>query len=67
MLLSCLSRHRYPYLVHPQLVEDEEIIGTLIDANERIIAALQSYDKVRLYGLRFSYHPFALISSPTRT
>jgi len=32
--------------MHLQLVEDEEIIGTLIDANERIIAALQSYDKL---------------------
>jgi hypothetical protein len=28
-------------------VEDEEIIGTLIDTNERIISALESYDKVR--------------------
>jgi len=30
-----------------QLVEDEEIIGTLIETNERIIAALDSFDKVR--------------------
>ncbi|EIM92246.1 uncharacterized protein STEHIDRAFT_46841 [Stereum hirsutum FP-91666 SS1] len=27
-----------------QLVEDEEFIGTLIETNERIIAAMQSYD-----------------------
>jgi hypothetical protein len=29
-------------------VEDEEIIGTLIETNDRIITALESYDKVRL-------------------
>jgi LAS seventeen-binding protein 5 len=29
-----------------QLVENEELIGTLIDTNERIIAALEMYDKV---------------------
>ncbi|KAI0257152.1 hypothetical protein BJV78DRAFT_1160636 [Lactifluus subvellereus] len=29
-----------------QLVEDEEIIGTLIETNDRIIAALESYDKL---------------------
>ena len=34
-----------------QLVENEEIIGTLIDSNERVIAALQLYDHVRPYPL----------------
>ncbi|KAH9982882.1 hypothetical protein BGW80DRAFT_1555903 [Lactifluus volemus] len=29
-----------------QLVEDEEIIGTLIETNDRIIAVLESYDKL---------------------
>lgn len=29
-----------------QLVEDEEVIGTLIESNERIIAALEMYDQV---------------------
>lgn len=29
-----------------QLVENEEVIGTLIESNERIIAALESYDKL---------------------
>jgi hypothetical protein len=29
------------------LVEDEEFIGTLIDTNERVIAALETYDNVR--------------------
>ncbi|TFY72806.1 hypothetical protein EVG20_g226 [Dentipellis fragilis] len=29
-----------------QLVEDEEFIGTLIDTNERIISALDTYDKL---------------------
>lgn len=29
-----------------QLVENEELIGTLIDTNERIIASLEMYDKV---------------------
>lgn len=38
----------------PQLVENEEIIGTLIETNERIIAALESYDKVGLCDLQFS-------------
>ncbi|KZT41426.1 hypothetical protein SISSUDRAFT_1043021 [Sistotremastrum suecicum HHB10207 ss-3] len=28
-----------------QLVEDEEVIGTLIESNERIIAALETYDQ----------------------
>jgi hypothetical protein len=27
-------------------VEDEEVIGTLIDTNERIITALEMYDDV---------------------
>lgn len=29
-----------------QLVENEELIGTLIETNERIIASLQMYDMV---------------------
>lgn len=30
------------------MVENEDMIGTLIDTNERIIAALETYDKVNL-------------------
>lgn len=30
----------------PQLVENEDLIGTLIETNERIIAALEMYDKL---------------------
>ncbi|KAI0308191.1 hypothetical protein B0F90DRAFT_1621443 [Multifurca ochricompacta] len=37
---------RYIQASNHFLVEDEEIIGTLIETNERIIAALQSYDKL---------------------
>jgi len=46
---ECLTRAKQTRKIivrYIQLVEDEEIIGTLIDANERIIAALQSYDKL---------------------
>jgi anion-transporting ArsA/GET3 family ATPase len=32
-----------------QLVENEELIGTLLETNERIIDALQQYDLVRTY------------------
>jgi hypothetical protein len=32
-------------------VENEEVIGTLIESNERIIAALESYDKVGLHDV----------------
>ena len=49
-----------------QLVEDEEVIGTLIESNERIIAALQSYDKVGLHDVPFTHYPFTLSSSPNR-
>lgn len=34
-------------LIAVKLVENEEYIGTLLECNERIIAALQMYDKVR--------------------
>ncbi|KAG8706986.1 putative actin patch assembly and actin polymerization protein [Ceratobasidium sp. 394] len=33
-------------VIYIQLVEDEEIIGILLDANERIVAALELYDKL---------------------
>lgn len=29
-----------------QLVNDEEFVGTLIDANEKVVEAIQLYDKV---------------------
>lgn len=32
-----------------QLVENEELIGTLIETNERVIASLQMYDKVNYF------------------
>ncbi|KAI6136453.1 hypothetical protein F5141DRAFT_1185419 [Pisolithus sp. B1] len=34
-----------------QLVENEEMIGTLIAANEQVIAAIQLYDDVRLFTI----------------
>jgi hypothetical protein len=34
-----------------QLVEDEELIGTLLETNERIINALEMYDRVRRMDL----------------
>ncbi|KAI0296217.1 hypothetical protein BC826DRAFT_1185098 [Russula brevipes] len=46
---ECLARVKQSRKVivrYTQLVEDEEIIGTLIDTNERIISALESYDKL---------------------
>jgi len=33
-------------------VENEEVIGTLIDTNERIIVALEMYDDVSEYHRR---------------
>ena len=30
-----------------QLVQDEEYVGTLLDANEKVVEAIQLYDKVR--------------------
>ncbi len=32
-----------------QLVEDDDMIGTLIETNDRIIAALETYDTVRVF------------------
>lgn len=46
---ECLMRAKQSRKVivrYIQLVENEEIIGTLIESNERIIAALESYDKL---------------------
>src|SRR6202050_5427261 len=46
---ECLGKAklcRKPIVRYTQLVENEELIGTLIDTNERIIAALEMYDKV---------------------
>lgn len=46
---ECLSNAklaRKPIVRYVQLVENEEVIGTLIETNERIIAALEMYDKV---------------------
>jgi hypothetical protein len=46
---ECLMRAKQARKViirYIQLVEDEEVIGTLIESNERIIAALESYDKL---------------------
>lgn len=36
----------WPTFTLPQLVENEDMIGTLIESNERIIAALEMYDTV---------------------
>ena len=49
---ECLTKAkqcRKPIVRYIQLVENDELIGTLIDTNERIIAALEMYDKVRFY------------------
>ncbi|KAI0001636.1 hypothetical protein BJV77DRAFT_1075387 [Russula vinacea] len=46
---ECLTRAKQTRKVivrYIQAMEDEEVIGTLIESNERIIAALQSYDKL---------------------
>ncbi|KAI0034162.1 hypothetical protein K488DRAFT_77420 [Vararia minispora EC-137] len=46
---ECLERVkqvRKPIVRYIQLVENEEFIGTLIETNERIIAALETYDKL---------------------
>ena len=40
-------------------MEDEDVIGTLIESNERIIAALESYDKV-------GPHDVPICASPIR-
>jgi hypothetical protein len=47
-------------------VEDEEIIGTLIETNDRIITALESYDKVRLHKTSPPYYLIDTVSSPNR-
>lgn len=46
---ECLDKSklsRKPIVRYIQLVENEELIGTLIDTNERIIASLEMYDKL---------------------
>src|ERR1700722_6944021 len=48
---ECLAKAKLchkPIVRYTQLVENEELIGTLIDTNERIIAALEMYEKVLL-------------------
>jgi hypothetical protein len=47
-------------------VEDEEIIGTLIETNDRIITALESYDKVGLHKTTLTYYSIGTVSSPNR-
>jgi len=41
-----LKQVRKQIVRYVQLVEDEQFIGTLIDANERLIAALETYDNI---------------------
>lgn len=56
---ECLANaklSRKPIIRYIQLVENEDLIGTLIDTNERIIAALEMYDKV-LLSIFFSNVP----------
>ncbi|KAJ6575345.1 hypothetical protein B0H19DRAFT_1128244 [Mycena capillaripes] len=46
---ECLAKAkqaRKPVVRYIQLVENEELIGTLIEANDRIINALEMYDKL---------------------
>jgi hypothetical protein len=40
------TQARKPIIRYIQLVENEELIGTLIETNERIIAAMEMYDKL---------------------
>lgn len=39
-----------------QLVENEELMGTLIETNERIITSLEMYDTVRVGLLVLQQH-----------
>ena len=39
-----------------QLVENEDMIGTLIDTNDRIIAALETYDTVWMHFRHWRIH-----------
>ncbi|KAG5719666.1 Protein lsb5 [Termitomyces sp. T112] len=46
---ECLEKARQarkPVIRYIQLVENEELIGTLIETNERIMAALEKYDNI---------------------
>ena len=38
-------------LINTQLVENEDMIGTLIETNDRIVAALEMYDTAVSFGL----------------
>jgi hypothetical protein len=44
--LAHAKQARKPVVRYIQLVENEELIGTLIEANDRIINALEMYDKL---------------------
>jgi len=51
---ECLAKAkqaRKPVVRYIQLVENEELIGTLIEANDRIINALEMYDKLSTASL----------------
>jgi hypothetical protein len=37
---------RRPIIRYLQIVTDESFVGTLIDANEKVVEAIQLYDKV---------------------
>lgn len=39
------------FVVNMQLVENEDMIGTLIETNDRIVAALEMYDTAVSFGL----------------
>lgn len=51
---------RKPIVRYIQLVENEEVIGTLIETNERIIASLEMYDKV----IMFAYIMYPITHNP---
>ncbi|KAJ6621094.1 hypothetical protein B0H10DRAFT_2018683, partial [Mycena sp. CBHHK59/15] len=44
--LAAAKQARKPVVRYIQLVENEELIGTLIETNDRIITALEMYDKL---------------------
>ncbi|KDR85416.1 hypothetical protein GALMADRAFT_234278 [Galerina marginata CBS 339.88] len=50
---ECLAKAkqaRKPVVRYIQLVENEEVIGTLIETNDRIVAALEMYEKFAVTG-----------------
>lgn len=64
---------RRPIIRYIQLVTDEQFVGTLLDANEKVVEAIQLYDKVcqadRVMGTNTNFPscPSRQCWIPTRT